>query len=290
MSEPNVRTGLLAAIGVLFVWSGFIVFARAGVLAGLTPYDLAALRFIVAGALTLPFAYRWWPRHLPLRIQALLALSGPGALYSVMMFGGLANASAAYGGVFSNGALPIFTMLIVLVITGARPVARDIIASTVIVAGGAMVAWRGLNAGGADVATGIALFLGAAALISAYITTIRLWGVTPRQALSVVNIPNALAFLPVWLVFLPSNLAGTAPEVVLAQAVFQGLGPGFLALILFAMVAYHLGPTPTAAISAAVPATAALLAIPVLAEAPTPLEWAGIATVTAGLGLLIRRR
>jgi len=290
LSEPNVRTGLLAAIGVLFVWSGFIVFARAGVLAGLTPYDLAALRFIVAGALTLPFAYRWWPRHLPLRIQALLALSGPGALYSVMMFGGLANASAAYGGVFSNGALPIFTMLIVLVITGARPVARDIIASTVIVAGGAMVAWRGLNAGGADVATGIALFLGAAALISAYITTIRLWGVTPRQALSVVNIPNALAFLPVWLVFLPSNLAGTAPEVVLAQAVFQGLGPGFLALILFAMVAYHLGPTPTAAISAAVPATAALLAIPVLAEAPTPLEWAGIATVTAGLGLLIRRR
>ena len=120
MAQPSLTKGLLAAVFILVIWSGFIVFARAGVLSGLTPYDVAALRRIVAGVLTLPFAIAWWPRNLPLKVQALLALAGPGAIYSMMMFAGLANASAAYGGVFANGALPIFTTNGPVPVTGWR--------------------------------------------------------------------------------------------------------------------------------------------------------------------------
>ena len=275
---------------MLAIWSGFIVFARAGILSGLTPYDLAALRFLVAGALTLPFAWWWWPRHLPLRIQVLCVLAGPGGLYTIFLFNGLANASAAYGGVFSNGALPIFTMLIALVVAGARPKRMEILASLVIIAGGVMVASRGLAAGGQDVALGIALFLCGSALISTYIFTLQHHSIAPKQALALVNVPNAVLFLPVWWFFLPSTMADVPMDVLLAQAAFQGIGPGFLAVMVFAMLAFHLGATPTAAVSAAVPAFAAVLAIPVLAETPTPLEWAGIGVVTLGLGLLIRAR
>ncbi|MEM7743344.1 MAG: DMT family transporter [Pseudomonadota bacterium] len=290
MTAPNVRTGLLAAIGVLFVWSGFIVFSRAGIVAGLTPYDLVAMRFMVAGTLTLPFAIAWWPRHLPVKVQVLLAAAGPGAIYSTMMFTGLGQSSAAYGGVFSNGAMPIFTMLLVLIVTRTKPGLYDLLSAAVIVAGGVMVAWRGLNAGGDNVATGITLFIAASALISIYIYAIRHWQVTPKQVLAVVNIPNAFVFLPIWWTALPSTMAEADWEIVLAQLAFQGLGPGFLALIMFAMVAYHLGPTPTAAISATVPATAALLAVPVLGEIPTGFEWAGIVTVSLGLALAMRKR
>ncbi len=290
MTAPNVRTGLLAAIGVLFVWSGFIVFSRAGIVAGLTPFDLVAMRFMVAGTLTLPFAIAWWPRHLPIMVQVLLAAAGPGAIYSSMMFTGLGQSSAAYGGVFSNGAMPIFTMLLVLMVTRTKPGLYDLLSAAVIVAGGVMVAWRGLSAGGDNVATGITLFIAASALISIYIYAIRHWQVTPKQVLAVVNIPNAFVFLPIWWTALPSTMADADWEIVLAQLAFQGLGPGFLALIMFAMVAYHLGPTPTAAISATVPATAALLAVPVLGEVPTGFEWAGIVTVSLGLALAMRKR
>lgn len=290
MPQPSVAKGLAAACFILVIWSGFIVFARAGVLSGLTPYDVAALRFIVSGALTLPFAWWWWPRHLPVRVQILLALAGPGAIYSMMMFSGLANASAAYGGVFSNGALPIFTMLIAVAAAGIRPRGSQVLGALIIIAGSTMVAWRGLDAGGADVALGIVLFLGASGLIGTYIYMLKAFGVRPTEALAIVNVPNALLYLPVWALFLPSTISAVPLETVLWQAAFQGLGPGFLAVMVFAALAFHLGATPTAAVSASVPAAAALLAIPVLSEIPTPLEWAGIAVVTLGLGLLLQAR
>ncbi|MEM9061078.1 MAG: DMT family transporter [Pseudomonadota bacterium] len=290
MADPNLKTGLLAALGILIIWSGFIVFSRAGVLSGLTPYDVAGLRFLVAGALTLPFAYAWWPRHLSVRIQILIAVSGPGAIYSMMMFEGLENATAAYGGVFANGALPLFTMLIALLVTGTRPRVEQITGALVIVFGGVLVAWRGLTADGPDVILGIVLFVAASGLIASYIYMLKHFNVTPKQALAIVNIPNAIFYLPVWLLALPTALSETPMEIVLAQAAFQGLGPGFLAVMIFALMAYHLGATPTAAVSAAVPAAAALLAVPVLGEVPTPVEWAGIATVSFGLWVMIRVR
>ncbi|MEM1160522.1 MAG: DMT family transporter [Pseudomonadota bacterium] len=282
--------GAGSAIFILAMWSGFIVFNRFGVLGGLTPYDMAAARLMVAGPLSLPFLIAWWPRHLPWQAIVVMTLCGPGVLYSILVPAGLAQASAAYGGVFTNGALPVLTMLIAFCVAGTRPTWGHIIGTAVILTGGTMVAWRGLQAGGTDVATGIALFLGASTLVGSYIYAIRHWSVTPREALVLVNVPNALIYLPIWALFLPSSMADAPIETVVWQMAFQGLGPGFLAVIVFAMMAYHLGPTPTAAVSAAVPASAALLAIPVLSEQPTPLEWAGIATVTVGLMLLTWRR
>ena len=290
MSDRNLTLGVFCAVFILIIWSGFIVVNRAGVLGGLTPYDLAASRFILAGALTLPFAWAWWPRHLPWYAQVFLPLCGPGVIYSVLVPAGLANSSAAYGGVFTNGALPILTMLIAFVAIGAKPTRSHIIGSAVIIAGSVLVTWRGLNEGGSDLVTGITLFLIASLVVALFIYAIQHWQVKPRQALALVNAPNALIFLPIWAFFLPSTMAEAPMDMVIFQILFQGLGPGFLAMIVFTTMAFHLGPTRTAAVSAAVPASAALLAIPALGEVPSPLEWVGIATVTLGLMVVSLRR
>lgn len=287
---PNVFLGVASAIAVIFIWSGFIVFSRAGVTTELTAFDITALRFGVAGLLALPFAYAWWPRHLSIKAQAAMAICGPGAVYSVLTYLGLTEASAAYGGVFANGSLPIFTLLLLVVVFGERPRRLQILAIGIIVAGGLLLGLPGMMSGGAHVMTGIVLFLLGSAILSVYIVGVRRWALTPRQALALINVPNALIFLPLWYFFLPSGIAEADPSTVLFQAVFQGLGPGFLAVILFALAAFHLGPTPTAGFSAAVPATAALLAVPVLSEIPGPMEWSGIITVTVGLALLVARR
>ena len=287
MQNSNPVLGVASALGVIGIWSSFIVFSRAGVTTALTAYDITALRLIVAGLVTLPFAYWWWPRHLPLRVQALLSLSGPGVVYSTMMYHGLGEASAAYGGVFANGSLPIFTTLFAYLVWRTVPTAREFIAIAIIVAGGVLLGIPGMRAGGANVVAGIALFLVASAIICAYTLGIRHYKITPKEALALVNMPNALIFLPIWFAFLPSGIAETDTQTVIFQALFQGLGPGFLALILYTLATMHLGAGPTAAFSAAVPASAAVLAIPVLSEVPTTLEWIGVATVTIGLVLLV---
>lgn len=289
MPDQNRALGLAAAFGMIFVWSGFIVFSRAGVQTALTPYDVTALRFVVSAAVILPFAARWWPRRLPWWQQAAIALCGPGIVYTQFMYHGLTNASAAYGGVFANGSLPIFTLILMALFLQRRPRARQLLAVAVIVAGGILLAWRGLHLGGANIATGIALFLGASLVLSVYIIGLGHWGVTPWEALVLVNLPNALIYLPVWLLFLPTGVHETPLSVLAFQGLFQGLGPGILVVILLTLASRHIGAAVTSGLSAVVPATAALLAMPVLSEVPGPVQWLGIAVVTAGLGLLVWR-
>ena len=290
MTERNLAVGLAAGLGVLLVWSSFMVFSRMGATSALTAYDLAGLRFIVAGAVTAPFALAWWPRELGWRRAAILAITGPGAIYTLMMYVGLGVAPAAYGGVFANGSLPLFAMAVAWITAGERPGPRRIAASLLLLGGGVLVAWPGLGGGGLALAGGLALFVCASALLSVYIRALDVWAVTPKGALAVVNLPNLVIFLPIWVVFLPKGLAEASNAEIAFQALFQGLGPGFLAVILFTLTARHLGAAATAGISATVPAGAALLAAPVLGEALSALEWLGVGLVTLGLATLVLRR
>lgn len=290
MQQSNLPLGLASAIGIIFIWSGFIVFSRAGVTTGLMAYDISALRYSVAGLLVLPFLHKWWPSHLPLRAKVVMSLTGPGVIYSLLMYLGLSEASAAYAGVFANGSLPIFTTLIALILTRELPTLQQMTAILVIVVGAVLLGFREMSTGGADVFAGIALFLSASLILSVYFFGVKRWQLTPRQALALINVPNAIVFLPIWYFFLPSGMADTETSTIVFQALFQGVGPGFLAVIMTALAVTHLGSTPTAGFAASVPATAALLAIPVLSEVPTNLEWVGICVVTVGLAILLIKR
>ncbi|MEM8773627.1 MAG: DMT family transporter [Pseudomonadota bacterium] len=281
--EPNVKLGLISAILVLLIWAGFLVVSRAGAKTALTAGDITALRFMVAGTLTLPFMWHWWPRHLSWRVALLVAVTGPGIFYGMFMYLGLAEITAAYGGVFANGTIPIFTVLLVVLITGIWPGRGQFLSLGLIIVGGVIVGVTGEQASGGNLWLGIALMLAASAVVSTYIFALRHWHISPREALALVNVPNTVVFLPIWFFLMPSGLnAATSSEIAL-QALYQGLGPGFIAVILFSLSANHLGATGTAAFSAAVPASAALLGVPVLGEVPTVLEWAGIALVSIGL-------
>ena len=286
----NYRLGLFSAVAVLFVWSGFLVVSRAGVQSSLTAGDITMLRFAIAGAMFLPFVRRWWPRQVPLWGACLMILCGPGALYSMLTFAGLAQPSAAHGGIFTNAALPIFTLAIVIAVTGVWPKRAQVTALSVVEAGGVLFALPGLEVSGTEKALGIALLMAAAAIISVYTFCLNHWRVTPRQALVLINVPNAILFLPLWGAVLPTGLAEADPAMILLQAVYQALGPSFLAVVFYALSATHLGPTMTAGFSAAVPVTAALMAVPLLGEQLTTLEWLAIGVVTAGLLLLVRAR
>jgi drug/metabolite transporter (DMT)-like permease len=49
--------GALYGLAAVSIWSGWIVVARLGLRTSLTPWDIAALRFGVAGLLLLPYVF-----------------------------------------------------------------------------------------------------------------------------------------------------------------------------------------------------------------------------------------
>ena len=263
-ARSSLLIGVFSGLAVIAIWSGFIVFSRAGVTGGLTAYDVTALRFAMAGLMMAPMTLAWWPRHLSFAKALLLSAIGPGVIYSLLSYAGLALAPAAYAGVFSNGTLPIFTAAIAFFLMGQKLGLRALAGIAVIVTGSALLGLYDLENVGAQAWLGAALFLASSAVISLYTVGVRLWTLTPRQALAVISLPNALLYLPIWFFFLPSTLAEADRATILFQALFQGLGPSFLAVICFALAIRHLGATPTAGIAAVVPASATLLAIPVL--------------------------
>ena len=54
-SHSNFVRGALYGLSAVCIWAAFIVVSRLGIRTSLTPWDVAAIRFGVAGVLLLPY-------------------------------------------------------------------------------------------------------------------------------------------------------------------------------------------------------------------------------------------
>jgi len=278
----DAALGLLASLGVLIIFSGFLVVSRFGATSSLTVFDMAALRFGVAGLCTIPvFFLVRWPR-IPLWKAAVIAITS-GAPFTLFVFGGMSYAPVAHGGIVINGAMPVFASLLAWAVFGVRLSGWRIAGVLLIVLGVVATGWDALSFGEPGQWRGHLLFLGAAACNATFLTSVRGWGLTAFQSLIIVNGLNFLIYLPIWLLFLPSNLAlAPWPEIAL-QAVYQGIVAAFFAAILIAHAARMLGGMRQAAMMSGAPALALLIAIPALGEIPSPISILGVCVVMAGI-------
>lgn len=274
--------GVLASLGVLVIFSGFLVVSRFGAISSLTVFDMAALRFGVAGLLTIPvFFLVRWPR-IPLWKAGVIAVTS-GAPFTLFVFGGMSYAPVAHGGIVINGAMPVFATILAWAIFGVRLGGWRIAGVALIVCGVAATGWDALQFGAPGQWRGHLLFLGAAACNATFLTSVRGWGLTALQSLVIVNGINLLIYVPFWFFVLPSNLAiAPWPEIAL-QAVYQGVIAAFIAAILIAHAARMLGGMRQAAMMSGAPALALLIAIPALGEIPSTISIIGVCVVTAGI-------
>src|SRR5881394_1148440 len=97
-SADYVR-GALYGLAAVSIWAGFIVVARLGLRTSLTPWDIAAVRFGVAGSLLLPYVMS---KGLALERLGWIGLAaiviGCGAPMVLLANAGLVFAPAAHAG------------------------------------------------------------------------------------------------------------------------------------------------------------------------------------------------
>lgn len=292
IAEQSITKGTPYAVGALCglaavsIWAGWMAITRLGVTTSLTVYDLTMLRFGTAGFLLLPVLLRhglalerlgWW--------RLLVLVFGAGAPYSLIAASGLRFAPAVHGGVLIPGVMPLFVALLSAIFlkeqfSTGRKVGYCLIALGIVFVAGIETL---MSAEGRII--GPLLFLSAALIWSCYTLVLRQSGLTPLHAAAIVSVGSAVLFLPIYLAMSGIRMPSAPISDIVFQAIFQGAVATVLSLFLYGKAVTILGGSAGAAFGALVPALSALLAIPILHEMPSTVDWLGVAAVSLGVYL-----
>jgi len=279
-------SGYAACFTVIFVWSFWLIVSRLGAASALTIYDLAAMRYGVSAIVSLPFVlyFKPWKTLSLIRILSLSFLLGP--FYILTVFSGFTYAPAAHGGIFMNGLLPIFTVMIGVIFFATKFEQKKLNGAVIIFCAAAIF---GANSVGIELAeswVGDLCFAVGGAFFSAYVTLSRQWAIKTVEILFCGSIVNVIIYLPIWYFLLPSGFSVAGNSDILLQGVYQGLLPNLVGLILIAHASRSIGSDATSAIMAIVPATGAILGVWLLNEQLGVISWLAILGLTVGLLLM----
>jgi drug/metabolite transporter (DMT)-like permease len=284
-----VVLAVAAGVAAALLYAGQFVISRWSFQRTLTPWDLAAVRFMVAGPLLLPIVLRHgmhdaagigWRRAVVLATVA-------GAPYTLLMFAGLTLAPAAHGAIIITGGTPIVSTALALIWFGTRPSPARLAGLLLIVVGLLLVSGSELVVGGTRVWLGDLTFLVPAVMWGSFGVLTRRWEVDPARGAAVVWV-LALAYVPVYLlVFGPRALQAPIGELVI-QGIYQGLGVAIAALMLYGFAIRVLGASAASLFMPLVPVFGMLMAVPVLGEVPSAAQVAGMVGVSAGMALASR--
>ena len=281
--RPNLFKGFAAAAAVIVIWSGFNIISRLGGRSPLTPYDMAAIRFVFSGIVCLPFVLIRW-RHLKWQRLAVLAAFG-GMGYGLFVYAGFALAPTAHAGILVNGGIPFATALIAWLILGHRPGIRSEFALLV---AGLGIVLIGLHSFGqfsgapAHQWVGDVFFLLAAICYASFGLLLKHWHVSPLEATIGVAVISMVCYTPVYLLFLPKAITTVPLSFILWQGVYQGILAASIAGLLFAYAIHNIGTQRATLMLAMVPGISAVAAVPLLRESLDAVTIAGVVLVTIG--------
>lgn len=283
-------TGYGAAWTIVFVWSFWLIVSRIAEGSGLTVYDLAAMRYGLASIIALPLSlyYKPW-RGLRLgQIAALSFILGP--VYILSVFSGFLYAPAAHGGIFMNGILPLISILFGIVLLRTKPSLRQVSGAALILVSAIVLAWDGSTSANADAWIGDLLFVIGALFFASYVMLSERWQLGAMQIIFCGTIVNAVIYLPIWALWLPSGLADAPMGPLLLQAVYQGFVPNLIGLLFIAHASRSIGTGNTSSILAAVPGVGGLLGALILGETLSMISILAIGLLTIGLLISVRRK
>ncbi len=278
---PDQTKGLLAALVVVTCWSGFNIVSRFGAKGIFTPFDLAAMRFGVSGLLTLPFFLKLvpikeWPKYMTLSLFGGLG-------YGLCVYSGFSFAPSAHAGVFVNGGIPFWTVILVGILAGFKLSRHTLIALCISTCGLVMIAFDSLvNHQMAGQWRGDLLFLAAALCWAIFGILIRRWHIKPLYGICGIATFALICYLPVYMLWLPKGVFTASAGDIALQAVYQGIIAALLAAGMFSYATHKIGSCEASMMLALVPAFSAIGGYFILNEHLSWVVIIGIVVVSFG--------
>jgi drug/metabolite transporter (DMT)-like permease len=286
-SRSNFVRGALYGLSAVCIWAAFIVVSRLGVRTSLTPWDVAAIRFGTAGVLLLPYLMKKGLALDRLGWSGVAAISaGCGAPMVLLVNAGLLFAPAAHGGALFPGVMPLMVAVLAAIILKEAFTPQKNVGLVLIVLGALMIVWASGGTLGTRQNIGHVLFLCAGLAWAGYTVAMRRARLDGLHAAAIAAVVSLVCYLPIYAVLSRGSLFEAPFADVALQAVVQGILTAIVALLLYGRMVAILGATAGAAFVALTPATTALLAIPVLGEWPSGVDWIAINVISAGVYLL----
>src|ERR1700722_11901524 len=262
LARSNYPNGAVCGFAAVSIWASWRVVTRLAVTTNLDAWDIAAMRFGVAGLLLSPvLVERGLARDRLGWLGLGLIVAGLGAPYVLVAAGGLRFAPAYDQGALNPGCMPLFVALIASVVLGEKlPTPRKLGLSLIVAGAVIIVACQGRGtAWSASRTLGDALFLCAAFLTACGTVVIRRTRLDPLHATALVSTGSLVIYLPVYLALFGTRLARLPPADVAVQAIFQGILVTIVSFLLYVRAIAILGVSRGAAFGALVPALSALL-------------------------------
>lgn len=276
--------GALYGLAAVCIWAAFIVVSRLGVRTSLTPWDVAAIRFGVAGLILLPYIVR---NGLALERLGWIGVGaiaiGCGAPMVLLVSAGLLFAPAAHGGALFPGVMPLMVAVLAAAILKETFTVQKKAGLVLIVLGAIGIVWGNGGTLGTTQNVGHALFLAAGLVWAGYIVAMRRARLDGLHAAAIAAVGSLVLYLPAYAAIAGTSLFRAPLFDIALQAVVQGLLTAIVALLLYGRMVSLLGATSGAAFVALTPAMTALLAIPVLGEWPSAIDWMAIALISIGV-------
>jgi drug/metabolite transporter (DMT)-like permease len=274
--------GALYGLAAVSIWSGWIVVARLGLRTSLTPWDIAALRFGVAGLILLPYLFNRGLAFDRLGWVGLAAIVLGGAAPVFLANSGLLFAPAAHAGALFPGVMPLMVALLAAALLREEFTSAKKLGFAFILPGVLAVVWGSGSELGSRQNVGHGLFLSAALAWAFYTVAMRKARLDGLHA-AALSAVGSLLYLPVFALMPGATLARASWSDLGLQAFVQGVLTAILSLLLYGRAVGILGASSGAAFAALCPAMTALLGIPILGEWPKPIDWMAISLISVGV-------
>ncbi|MEH2506923.1 drug/metabolite transporter (DMT)-like permease [Bradyrhizobium sp. AZCC 1578] len=279
----NYVRGALYGLAAVSIWSGWIVVARLGLKTSLTPWDIAALRFGVAGVLLLPYVLQKGLAFERLGLIGLAAIVLGGGAPVLLANTGLLFAPAAHAGALFPGVMPLAVAILAAAFLHEAFMGAKKIGFALIMMGVAGIAWSTAGAIDPKQTMGHALFIASAFAWACYTVAMRRARLDGLHAAGIAAVGASMLYVPVYVLAEGTSLGRASLGDVALQAFVQGVLTAIVSLVFYGRAVSLLGASSGAAFASLSPVMTAVMAIPILGEWPVTLDWIAIASISAGV-------
>ncbi|KZL24162.1 DMT family transporter [Pseudovibrio sp. Ad37] len=288
---PSLVPGIIAGFTASLIWGAYLSLSRVGVTAGLDGFDIAFLRYIVAGPLVLLFLLI--VRRNPLKrislLQAAVVSVLLGPPFVLLGVGGYIYAPLTHGAVIVPASMMLGGFLFARIFLSEQLGLQRIFGTLIKLTGLALIAGPAAMTSSSEIFIGDTFFIVAGMLWAGFSVLQHHWKLNALDVTTVVSVTGLLTVGPIYLGARGVDVfTAQSAHILVTQLIVQGVLSGVIAMIAFAKSVQILGAAQAAMFPALVPVFALIIGVPLTGETPSLIEWSGLATVGVGLTIMMR--